>query len=154
MQRITLDISICETALFHFRNRENQLTWNNSTHTFPRRIKFHSLPDDFKELINIEMKKLGYLTNDIRIIKSIYGIINPHRDAIIGDNDYTCIIYLTDNFYGGRLFIESENENEVERQIEVKIGNGVIFKKNLLHWNDELLSGEKIILLFDCEMIK
>lgn len=142
-----MDLSICQNILDEFCNNELKLNYNNSTVTFPRRIKHDLSSDILKNSIANEMKKKGFSINNIRVYKSTYGIVNPHRDVKIDSNNYTCIIYLTEDFFGGRLFIEDQNV------IEVKIGNGVIFKKELLHWNDELLSGEKIIILFDCEKI-
>ena len=78
---------------------------------------------------------------------------------------HTCLIYLTDDFYGGNLSVKVPRSqthinqfDEPEKKhltvtVEPRQSYGLIFPKNYVHFNDELLGGDKIILLVDCEII-
>jgi hypothetical protein len=113
----------------------------------------------------------GYFTkfipnsNNIRIYQSNYGVVLPHKDIPTYQHDtHTCLIYLTDNFTGGVLsvklprsleHIEEYGENDKKHlniTPEPRINYGIIFPKETIHYTDELLEGNKLILLVDCQI--
>ena len=87
----------------------------------------------------------------MRIYLSNFGTIQPHYDVpMCYDDTHTCLIYLTDDFIGGNLTIEYDNKKNT--YIPKKM-NGVIFPKYVMHYTDELIKGEKIILLLDLKIM-
>ena len=89
-----------------------------------------------------------------------YGAIKPHYDVNHdGVSTHTLLIYLTDDFEGGRLIIKtkrSDDERLLSSQpnhyhkvftITPKIGYGVIFKKNHLHWADDCIGNKNFLLI-------
>jgi hypothetical protein len=99
------------------------------------------------------------ISSDARFYNHQYGSVKPHTD---GNRDgiscYTLLLYLQDKFEGGRLSIKMERSekeqliSEPDKKhkvfiIEPKIGYGIIFKKNLIHWADEVVEGNKNFLL-------
>lgn len=162
-----------EDILTYYLESSNLLSDNGSAF-FPKRRVLKDLPI---ELVNKLKKELEittsqyYLkfipnTNYIRIYHSNYGIVKPHQDVPSDPRfTHTCLIYLTDDFYGGVLSIKVprtlthiQAHGEPEKKnltitMEPRECYGAIFQKNLIHFNDELLGGDKIILLVDCEII-
>jgi 2OG-Fe(II) oxygenase superfamily len=101
-------------------------------------------PDEALE--NRLVEAIPYPFKNPRIYRYDHGIVKPHQDQIIyPDYEHTGIIYLTDDYEGGRLTIEGHGE------IEPQSGWGVIFPKRLVHSADEMF-GIKIILVLDVEM--
>jgi hypothetical protein len=87
---------------------------------------------------------------------------------------YQFIIYLTDDYLGENLTIKTERSQEnmlkygerdkkhllhtmyprkLSDACEPRSNYGVIFPKNCIHYTDELLHGNKIILIVDCEIV-
>jgi len=90
-----------------------------------------------------------------------YGAVKPHYDA---NHDFmathTILIYLTDDFGGGRLSIKTRRSDEERLASEQpnhyhkvyiivtpKAGYGVVFKKNQLHWADECIGDKNFLLI-------
>lgn len=151
---------------------QNVLLDNGSAY-FPKRRTIKDIPRQFalqleKELlITMSQYYIKFVPNInyIRIYHSNYGIVKPHTDVPINPTDtHTCLIYLTDDFYGGVLSVKiprsaehiklfhQEEKKHLTVTIEQRQSYGIIFPKNLVHYNDELLGGDKIILLIDCEI--
>ena len=127
---------------------------------FPKRRVLKDLPLELIQNLNKELimtnsqyyDKFIPNTNHIRIYHSNYGIVKRHQDKPTNLFDtHTCLIYLTDDFYGGKLSIENSFNNEI-LTLEPKVSHGVIFPKEFFHYNDELLGGDKIILILDCKI--
>lgn len=87
----------------------------------------------------------------------VIGDVKPHHDSQ-HEGNYTLLLYLNDNFEGGRLSIKAKRSS-VEKIIEPeknhkvytfkpKAGWGVIFNRCLLHWA-ETNETPKEILIFD-----
>ena len=89
---------------------------------------------------------------DLRFYESEFGGIKPHLD-INSSSDcaqkphaYTLLIYLTDEFEGGELFVKckrTEHDAEPQRDpeklhrvytFEPRVGYGILFSKSYLHW--------------------
>lgn len=100
------------------------------------------------------------LDKNARFYNHQYGAIKPHYDVNHdGVSTHTLLIYLTDDFEGGRLTIKTKRPDE-ERilssqpnhyhkvfTITPKIGYGVIFKKNNLHWADDCIGDKNFLLI-------
>ena len=63
-----------------------------------------------------------------------------------GDDTHTCLIYLTDDFYGGFLTVE---DNSNVTTFHPQKGFCVVYPKGVIHYTDEQHDGIKIILLAD-----
>jgi len=96
---------------------------------------------------------------DARFYNHQYGRVKPHTDGNRdGVSQYTLLIYLCSEFEGGQLSIKLKRSDE-ERLAEnpyhhhkiftftPKCGYGVIFRKSLLHWAEEVVDGNKNFLL-------
>ncbi len=162
-----------ENILSYYLNSSNLCSDNGSVY-FPKRRVLKDLPVEITNLLKKELEittaqyylKFVPNTDYIRIYHSNYGIVKPHKD-IPSDPKFThtCLIYLTDEFYGGVLSVKIprsethiETHGEPEKKnltitMEPRVSYGAIFQKDLIHFNDELLGGDKIILLVDCEII-
>lgn len=108
----------------------------------------------------------GYFTdlkiNYIRIYRHECGETKRHRDiSLDGKSNFTVLIYLTDDFEGGKLTLRTrKDENEIKATdpekkyfhftLEPKVGYGIVFPKHLEHWAAELV-GKKEIILVDLE---
>ncbi len=88
-----------------------------------------------------------------------YGAVKPHYD-INHDNmsNYTLLIYMTDDFEGGKLSIKCKRTDEDRAlsqsnfyhnvyTITPKIGYGIIFKKEYLHWAEECYGNKNFLLI-------
>ena len=93
-----------------------------------------------------------------RIYIQQFGKIKPHCDVSFdGHSNLTCLIYLTE-IDSGELILKvkrPEAELTVEPhkkffhfKITPKVGYGIIFRKELIHWAEEVFCN-KIILLVD-----
>ena len=101
------------------------------------------------------------LASTARMYSQDFGGIKPHRDASLdGASSYTLLIYMSDNFDGGKLSLKLKRTDEEKSLLEPskhhkvftftpKMGYGIIFRKNILHWAEEVLEGDKMIILFD-----
>jgi hypothetical protein len=162
-----------DDILNYYLESTNLSSDNGSTY-FPKRRVLKDLPDHLIQTLKQELEitmdqyylKFVPNTNYIRIYHSNYGIVKPHQDVSIDPAfTHTCLIYLTDDFYGGVLSVKvPRTEGDIQTYGEPKKKNlvvtmeprvcyGAIFQKDLIHFNDELLGGDKIILLVDCEII-
>ena len=97
----------------------------------------------------------------IRMYQQTFGGIKPHRDASLdGVSSYTLLLYMSDDFEGGKLSLKLKRTDQEKASSESskhhkvftftpKIGYGLIFKKDILHWADEVVEGNKFIMLID-----
>lgn len=75
--------------------------------------------------------------------------LNPHRDTINYDEEYTgdprstvnALLYVTDGYSGGNI-----NFPELGMSIAPKAGSMVVFDSGVLHGVDEVIDGERITL--------
>jgi hypothetical protein len=160
--------------ILNFYLESTNLSSDNGSAYFPKRRVLRDLPVQhilsLKQELEITMGQyyLKFVPNTdyIRIYHSNYGIVKPHQDVPTHPAfTHTCLIYLTDDFYGGVLSVKIprtdqhiQNYGEPEKKnltvtMEPRKSYGAIFQKDLIHFNDELLGGDKIILLVDCEII-
>eukprot|EP01036_Dinobryon_divergens_P032739 gene32739-42393_t len=115
--------------------------------TFPIRTCWRDIPVEMVLSLKIELKEILY--------ESTYGIVQPHRDiAMCGDDTHTCLIYLTDDFTGGFLTVEDNNNTSTTLSnspvtFAPRTGYCVIYPKGVIHYTDEQHDGVKIILLAD-----
>lgn len=159
--------------LNYFQLKESNLVPCKGSSDFPLRKQIREIPNNLalqlvKEL-SITMSqyyiKFNPNINNIRLYLSNYGIVKPHVDVAVYPNDtHTCLIYITDNFEGGVLSIKlprtQEHINEygdkdklhINITPEPRVNYGIIFPKNVIHYTDMLTSGDKLILLIDCEI--
>ncbi len=166
---------LCTDILQYYLDLDkNNLTLDNGSKYFPKRKVIKELPPDYIFQLNKELNitLAQYYTcfkpntDYIRIYHSNYGTVKPHTDVPINPtHTHTCLIYLTDDFYGGNLSVKVPRSqahfnqfDEPEKKhltvtVEPRQSYGIIFPKNYVHFNDELLGGDKIILLVDCEII-
>jgi hypothetical protein len=152
---------------------DHNVVSDNGSAYFPKRKTIKNIPQHFAQqlekelLITMSQYYLKFIPNIdyIRIYHSNYGIVKPHKDVPTKPTDtHTCLIYLTDDFYGGILSVKiprseehiklfhQEEKKHITVTIEPRQSYGIIFPKNMVHYNDELLGGDKIILLIDCEI--
>ena len=151
---------------------ESNLNGVSGSSIFPLRKQVRELPQEIsneliKQLITTMSQYYVVFTpnqNNIRIYFSNYGIVKPHVDKpVYPDDTHTCLIYITDDFNGGNLTIKLPTTNIIKKTDNIKgkflnitceprICYGVIFPKNTIHFTDELLSGNKLILLIDCKI--
>ena len=94
--------------------------------------------------------------NNMRIYYSDFGEVKPHKDVTIRDNyNHTLLIYLSDNFDGGKITVKVPIE-EIKKHYyvtpEPRKCYGIIFPKDCIHYTDELYTGGKYILLLDCQV--
>lgn len=95
------------------------------------------------KISNVDIKPI------IRIYSQICGNIKKHVDNnAFNSAKYTLLIYLN-NFQGGELNLYYENGDIAT--IIPKIGNAVIFEKNLIHDTNNVYS-EKEILIVDIDI--
>lgn len=135
---------------------------NLNSHTITDRL-FIVLRDYFPDM---------KLDKNARFYNHQYGAIKPHYDVNHdGVSTHTLLIYLTDDFEGGRLIIKTKRPDEERLIIKTKhpdeerllssqpnhyhkvftitpkIGYGVIFKKNNLHWADDCIGDKNFLLI-------
>lgn len=141
---------------------------------FPLRRQIREIPDVLAQELARQLKitMSNYYTkfepneNNIRIYQSNYGIILPHCDIpSYPDDTHTRLIYLTDEFTGGVLSVKlprtemhiqefgSPELRHLNITPEPRAMYGILFPKHTIHYTDELLDGDKIILLIDCNVI-
>jgi len=103
-----------EDILNFYLESTNLLSDNGSAY-FPKRRVLKHLPinliQTLKQELEITMGQyyLKFIPNCdyIRIYHSNYGIVKPHQDVPIDPRfTHTCLIYLTDDFYGGVLSVK------------------------------------------------
>ena len=75
------------------------------------------------------------------------------------------MIYITDDFIGGVLSVKLPQDQQHMLEYgspelkhsnitpEPRIMYGIVFPKHTIHYTDELLEGNKIILLIDCKIV-
>lgn len=105
--------------------------------------------------------KVGTL---MRVYEQTSGQVVPHVDRrpfdTDGDTTHTMIIYLTDDFKGGRLHVcpvHGHDEDDDTVTVEPKVGKAVVFRKDHdLHWSDEMEAGSspKIFIVVDLKIIR
>jgi hypothetical protein len=163
-----------QDILSYYNSVEINTISDKSSIFFPIRKSIKEIPLDLaeqlvKECIVTMSQYYTYFKPNIeyiRIYHSNYGIVKPHKDVPIHPNyTHTCLIYLTDDYDGGILSIKLPRSDEhiktfgsfdkkhLTITMEPRKSYGVIFPKDTIHYNNELLCGDKIILLIDCEII-
>lgn len=166
---------LCSRLLEHYRHISNDLPPANTTSSmFPPRIHLRDVPDDIcadicKELL---ITLQGYYINievnprNVRVYHSKFGRVKPHTDASTYGDTHTCLIYLTDDFDGGNLTVKlprSESHilehgckdmKHVTVTPEPRACYGIIFPKSALHYTNDQLEGDKIIVLVDINIIE
>jgi len=163
-----------DDILTYYRAKESTLEYVKGSSAFPLRRQIREIPDVLAQELSSQLKitMSNYYTmfepnkKNIRIYQSNYGIILPHRDipSYPGDT-HTCLIYLTDKFVGGVLSVKLPRKEthilefglpelrHLNITPEPRVMYGIIFPKDTIHYTDELLEGDKIILLIDCKVI-
>lgn len=121
-------------------------------------------PDFLKERLPIVLfDYLGSieLSPYIRYYKQKCGSIKPHKDkSLYGDFKYTCLIYISDDFEGGKLSLKvsrtaeemAANNPHLKHKVYTitpRKGYGIVFNKSILHYADDVINGSKNILLID-----
>jgi len=163
-----------EDILTYYRAKESTLEYVKGSSAFPLRRQIREIPDNLaQELARQLAITIGpYYSvfepnaRNIRIYQSNYGITQPHRDVPSYPGDtHTCLIYITDDFTGGVLSVKLPREEAHIREFgypelrhinitpEPRAMYGVLFPKHTIHYTDELLKGDKIILLIDCKVV-
>lgn len=96
-----------------------------------------------------------------RVYRHTAGGVRPHTDASLdGRATYTLLLYLSDDFEGGRLSVRVTRSEEERRASEPGHGHkvfvfrpmcgyGLVFHKGLLHWADDVVGGSKDLLVAD-----
>jgi len=99
------------------------------------------------------------LAENARYYQQEFGGVKPHTDkSLDGRSKYTLLVYLSE-FDGGKLSckldrLPSEEVSEPEKHHKVftftpKMGYGITFRKDYMHWAEEVVAGSKEFLLFD-----
>lgn len=133
---------------------DNNLVQKNTNTTLASGSRYHAdirLKDDFPHVYDCIFNVLGndFINLSIdpngRLYSHLYGGIKKHTDVSHdGKSDYTMLIYLTDDFEGGNLSIESNNK---VFSFMPKKGYGIIFNKKLVHWASDVIHGSKNFLI-------
>lgn len=169
-----ISTDLLDEILIYYRAKEPTLEYVKGSSAFPLRRQIREIPDNLALELSKQLKitMSPYYTvfepneKNIRIYQSNYGIVLPHRDIPTYPEDtHTCLIYLTDNFNGGVLSVKlprsqehiqefgSEDLKHINITPEPRAMYGIIFPKNTIHYTNELLEGDKLILLIDCKII-
>jgi hypothetical protein len=164
---------LADSILKYYQENDSGQTDAGSAY-FPKRRGWRGLSPELELELETQLKtttsqyyrKFNPNTSDPRIYHSNYGIVKPHRDIPTNpSHTHTCLIYLTDDFYGGVLSVKiprsskhlelfgSPEKKHLTISITPSKSYGVIFPKSMIHFNDELLGGDKIIMLIDCEIV-
>lgn len=116
---------------------------------FPARYHIWDFPDNLISALRSQLEQLQFQVGPyIRGYYSTSGIVLPHKDSAFAyDVTCTCLIYLSDQFVGGRLHLDPDSSPTV--CIEPQKGWGVIFPKSTLHYTDQHTEGDKVILIVD-----
>lgn len=163
-----------EEILNYYRAKETTLDFVKGSSAFPLRRQIREIPSNLAHEL---ARQLGitvapYYTSfepnaqNIRIYQSKYGIIQPHCDVPSYPGDtHTCLIYMTDEFTGGVLSVKLPRDKSHIQKFgypklqhinitpEPRAMYGILFPKHTVHYTDELLEGDKIILLVDCKVV-
>ena len=119
-ERVISD-SLCNELLEYFNSIKHRLIHMSASPKFPPRKHDRNIPEYLVEKIkqnvhdNIGKKYQNMAIKDnIRIYLSNFGTVKPHVDvSMYGDDTHTCLIYLTDDFIGGVLTVEDENQKNI-----------------------------------------
>jgi hypothetical protein len=134
---------------------------------FPVRRQCRDLPDELTSEVvrQVHVALSGYYTRchvspTSRIYASDYGKVLPHRDvATYPDDNTTILVYLTDDFSGGELTVKVPRSKEHELghlavTVEPRVGYGIVFLKDYIHYTAEQYAGSKVILLMDADIME
>jgi hypothetical protein len=159
--------------LEYFQQKESNLIPCKGSSDFPLRKQIREIPQNLASDLVKELSttlsqyyiKFNPNINNIRLYLSNCGIVKPHVDVAVYPQDtHTCLIYITDDFEGGILSVKlprtqnhihqfgESDKKHINITPEPRINYGVIFPKNVIHYTDMLTSGDKLILLIDCEI--
>lgn len=175
-ETMTAIVPLYKSVISH-ELRDDLLTFYKSVESqLPNHLgrrQCRNLPDDLsREVIRqVQVCLSGYyadikLRDNARIYGSDYGVVRPHRDVPIYSSDNcTILIYLTDDFNGGALTVKTPRSAEhiaqhgqpekghIYTSVEPRICYGVVFMKDNIHYTDELLGSNKVILLLDAAIV-
>lgn len=92
--------------------------------------------------------------NYCRYYNHVYGAVKPHTDSL-GPAQYTLLIYLSDDFEEGELSVkikrsELDTYPELKHKVfkfEPRKGYGIVFRKEFLHWAEEVTAEKKFLLV-------
>ncbi len=148
----------------YFNIKSPQLISVSGSKLFPQRKQLRELPSELSDKVISEVNTVlsNYFNNfhiyydNMRIYYSDFGEVKPHKDVTIKDNyNYTLLIYLSDNFDGGKITVKVPIE-EIKKHYyvtpEPRKCYGILFPKDCIHYTDELYTGGKYILLLDCQV--
>jgi hypothetical protein len=115
--------------------------------------------DDLPELEPVLRAALGgyfpdiKFADEVRLYRQICGGIRQHRDLQRASATYTLLIYLSDDFDGGELYLKRPRSEggHWEFKVTPRAGWGIVFPKSTLHWADAVLGNAKDLLLLDLE---
>ena len=173
-----LSHDLCGDILDFCKQKIVNITMITASNKFPPRKQIRDLPTDIISDIEKSLRTTLYnyytsfeIKNNYRVYYSDFGTIKPHYDVpMCGDDTHTCLIYLTDDFEGGVLTIKKpyrdnlyednlHEDNLYEDNLYEDITfkpmktYGVIFPKEYIHYTDELINGNKYILLVDLKIV-
>lgn len=153
----------------HSALSERKTGWKDGAVSIARGIRpfldldISELPRDTVRQIVVALR--GYLvdaeiSNWVRFYSHKFGEVRPHRDGSKDSAQYTLLIYLKDDFEGGRLSIKVPRTDEEllandphlkhKRFVPTpQVGWGILFSKDHLHWADEVIDGSKDFLLLE-----
>lgn len=139
------------------RQHESHYVSNDSSLVTRRRMESSHMDNSILDCIIARVQTTLYNywhtvnIGTIRFYKQEFGETKPHRDVSTdGRSNYTLLIYLTDDFDGGRLRLRRV---ECQGSIEIRpiAGFGVLFSKDKMHRATELY-GTKELILIDLEV--
>ena len=159
-----LSDDLSNELLNYFNIKSPQLFSMNGSNLFPQRKQLRDFTSELSDKVINEVNivlsnyfnNFHIYDNNMRIYYSDFGEVKPHKDVTIRDNyNHTLLIYLSDNFDGGKITVKVPIE-EIKKHYyvtpEPRKCYGIIFPKDCIHYTDELYTGGKYILLLDCQV--
>lgn len=82
------------------------------------------------------------------------GCFSKHRDGIYHRNEdcrsmQTVLVYLSEDYVGGRTTLYADDDPSFELEIEPEIGSGFVMLQRVLHEGKPVLEGEKYAIRLD-----
>lgn len=117
-----------------------------------RTYKTIYLDDEFIQ--NLKAVLTDYLgeievNSECRFYEHTYGEVIRHQD-FLGDYTHTLLVYMNEDFIGGKLHVKS---NKTVFRFTPRIGWGICFWKDLIHWADCVEEGSKKFVLIDLKSL-
>ena len=149
-----------ETCLEHISNIDELFTKNNMS--CDNIEKYNRLRINDKNLtLQIESKLKNSLNMDFKVNNLWFptkytkgGFLDIHQDGSVDIDDkksnYTILIYLNQDFSGGRtILVDSFDKKDIIKIVEPKIGLCLLLKQDVLHYGELVDNGLKYILRGD-----